>query len=104
LAFLGPDLKAVTGSSERIDREIDNVKEVAAKLENFPFDIFDQEKEETWKERYAIFENGFDAGVRATRDLIKQTFDKNLSSAEGAFDLLNKFKNIKTREEIKSEL
>jgi len=36
--------------------------------------------------------------------LINNTFSENLNSSEGAFDLLSKFQNVKTREEIKKLL
>jgi dynein heavy chain len=40
-SLLGPDLKAVTGSSEQIDIVTDKVKECASKLESFPNEVFD---------------------------------------------------------------
>jgi hypothetical protein len=39
-SLLGPDLKAVTGSSEQIDIVTDKVKECVGKLEDFPHNIF----------------------------------------------------------------
>lgn len=36
--------------------------------------------------------------------LIETTFSINLNSSEGAFDLLSKFQNVKTREKIKELL
>lgn len=53
-SLLGPDLKAVTGSSEQIDIVTDKVKECASKLESFPNDVFNPEYEENWK---ILFEN-----------------------------------------------
>jgi len=38
-----------------------------------------------------------------TATLISNTFQNRLSSAEGAFDLLAKFKNVKTRKRIEDE-
>ena len=45
-SLLGPDLKAVTGSSEQIDIVTDKVKECASKLESFPNDVFNADYEE----------------------------------------------------------
>ena len=53
------------------------------------------------------YEN-FNASTKAIESdiitLITDTFKKNLNSSESAFDLLNKFKNIKTRDRIEKEL
>lgn len=53
-SLLGPDLKAVTGSSEQIDIVTEKVKECAYKLGDFPNDIFNQEYENDWR---ALFDN-----------------------------------------------
>lgn len=42
-SLLGPDLKAVTGSSEQIDIVTDKVKESVGKLEGFPNDVFNSD-------------------------------------------------------------
>jgi hypothetical protein len=36
--------------------------------------------------------------------LIAQTFEKKLNSSQGAFELLAKFRNVKTRPKIEEEL
>lgn len=103
-AFLGPDLKAVTGDSEQIDLINDKVKEALSKLEGFPNDVFNSEYDEQWK---MIFD-GFNASIAQIEDetvnMIDQTFKDKLTSSEGAFDLLNKFKNIQTRKKIEEKL
>ena len=45
-SLLGPDLKAVTGSSEDIDEVTDRVKESVGKLESFHYDVFNSEHQE----------------------------------------------------------
>ena len=42
-SLLGPDLKAVTGSSEQIDIVTDKVKDCVGKIEGFPHDVFNGE-------------------------------------------------------------
>ena len=39
-----------------------------------------------------------------TKSMINTTFKEKLTSSEGAFDLLNKFKNIETPKKIGEEL
>ena len=41
-AILGPDLEAVTGSSETIEAEKEKVNDQVMKLESFPRDVFSE--------------------------------------------------------------
>ena len=54
-AILGPDLKAVTGSSEQINGETWKVKEQVSKLEGFNRDIFSEKNEAYWKNCFENF-------------------------------------------------
>lgn len=103
-SLLGPDLKAVTGSSEQIDIVTDKVKECATKLENFPNEVFHQEYEEPWKDLFENFKTQISQIEDETCNLINTTFKEKLNSAEGAFDLLHKFKNIMTRPAIEQQM
>lgn len=47
-AILGPDLKAVTASSDDIDRIADHVNEQTVKLEGFTSDVFNRESINEW--------------------------------------------------------
>jgi dynein heavy chain len=103
-AILGPDLKAVTGSSEQIDLETEKVKDQVRKLEAFPRDVFSEKYSQMWKQTFENFKSQIyqiDSHVVA---LIDKTFSDRLNSSEGAFDLLSKFQNVKTREAIKELL
>jgi len=40
--ILGPDLKAVTGSSTHVDEKATQVKELINKLKSFPYDVYDE--------------------------------------------------------------
>lgn len=79
------------------------MKECVGKLEDFPHDLFKQDYDEQWK---MIFE-GFNHSIAQIEDetcnLINTTFKEKLNSAEGAFDLLHKFKNINTRKRIEEQ-
>ena len=50
------------------------------------------------------FDNNIENIEQTTVQLINNTFKEKLNSSVGAFDLLDNFKNIDTREKIKQEL
>jgi dynein heavy chain len=104
ITLLGPDLKAITGSSEKIDTVSDKVAEYINKLKDFPIDVFKEEHKETWDSQFKQFLINIETVENDTIDLINSTFKTELKSAEGAFTLLLKFKDIKTRERIEKEL
>ena len=103
-AILGNDLKAVTGSSESIDQVTDRVKEQVRKLETFQNDVFNPEYYTEWKTTFQTFQSQIDLIEVDTVALINNTFKTKLNSSEGAFELLSKFKNVKTRQKIEDEL
>lgn len=103
-AILGADLKAVTGSSEQIDLENEKVRDQVRKLETFNRDVFSEKHAAAWQTTFDNFKSQIyqiDSHVVA---LIDKTFSDRLNSSEGAFDLLSKFQNVKTREAIKDLL
>jgi hypothetical protein len=99
-AILGNDLKAVTGSSEQINNFSDRVKEQVRKLETFSFDVFNPEYMAEWRTSFQNFQTSIDALEGETTHLISSTFKEKLTSSDGAFELLSKFKNIETRPKI----
>ena len=58
--LLGPDLKAVTGSSVKIDNVIDKIRDYTSKPENYPLDVFKEENEGSWKAVFHNFCNNID--------------------------------------------
>lgn len=102
-SLLGPDLKAVTGDAESIDEQKNKIVTEVAKLESFVYDVFAPEHHEEWRELYKAFEDAMRQSDGSCAHLIESSFNK-LKSSEGAFDLLNKFKNIKTRKAIEDQL
>jgi len=102
-AILGPDLKAVTGNAEQIDAENEKVKDQVRKLEAFPRDVFSdkQENQLKWKTLFQDFNNSIKSIDQQVVHLIEKTFSEQLNSSEGAFNLLSKFQNVKTRDAIK---
>ena len=103
-AILGPDLKAVTGDANSIDAETEKVKEQVKKLENIYTDVFSKQHEAQWKSRFSEFKTQIKQIDSHVVQLIEKTFADKLNSSEGAFNLLAKFQNIKTRAAIKDLL
>jgi dynein heavy chain len=69
-AILGPDLKQVTGDSDKIDMETDKVKDEVRKLENFNYDIFNHRHESRWKDLFQQFVHNTDGIDTAVLGLI----------------------------------
>jgi dynein heavy chain, axonemal len=101
--ILGPELKAVTGDSQAIDKVLEQVNDLVRPLETIPFDVFDRRFETSWMAVMNQFDEDVAKIEEATKTFINDSF-KNLRSAEGAFDLLQKFKHIKTRETINKQM
>jgi dynein heavy chain, axonemal len=104
VTLLGPDLKAITGSSDQIDQVSDRVTEYINKLKDFPLDVFKEENKESWDSLFKQFKKNIETVENDTLSLINSTFSNELKSSEGAFTLLLKFKNIRTRERIERQL
>ncbi len=102
-SLLGNDLKAVTGDADSIDEQKNKIITEVAKLESFVYDVFIPDHYEEWKELYKAFEDAMRQSDSSCVFLIDSSFTK-LKSSEGAFDLLNKFKDIKTRKSIEDQL
>jgi len=101
--ILGPELKAVTGDSQGIDDVLRRVEGLVVPLETVPFDIFDRRFQASWEAVMHRFNEDVAKIEDATKTFINESF-KKLRSAEGAFDLLQKFKHIKTRDSINKQM
>ena len=101
--FLGPELKAVTGDSQGIDQVMRRVDSLILPLKNVPFDIFDRRYKTSWDAVMSQFREKVDEIEGMTETFINNSFRK-LRSAEGAFDLLQKFQNIQSRESINRQM
>ncbi|KAK3281453.1 hypothetical protein CYMTET_10756, partial [Cymbomonas tetramitiformis] len=101
--FLGPELKAVTGDSLGIDEVIQRVAAMVEPIENLAFDAFDKRYSSQWQGVDAKFTTDKEQIERATRAFIDTSF-KKLRSAEGAFELLQNFKSIKSEGAINRQM
>lgn len=103
-AFLGTELKQVTGDADGIDRLREKVKDLVKPLEDFAFPIFNNNYAKTWEK---TFTDDFQAKVikkeEDTINVMNKSFSR-LPSSLGGFELLAKFKDIKTRDSIKQNM
>lgn len=101
--IFGPELKAVTGDPEQIDEVVRRVQELTVPFETCPFDIYNKKYATSWESLMIRFREQ----IVQIEDMAKHFIDasfKKLRSAEGAFDLLQHIKNIKSRESINAQL
>ncbi|KAJ3097104.1 Dynein heavy chain 10, axonemal [Phlyctochytrium planicorne] len=102
-SIFGPELKAVTGDPQQIDEVIKRVEALIIPFEQVPFDVFSKKYQSAWEALMSRFREQ----IIQIEDMAKQFIDasfKKLRSAEGAFDLLQNIKNIKSRESINAQL
>ncbi|KAI8847268.1 dynein heavy chain and region D6 of dynein motor-domain-containing protein [Chytridium lagenaria] len=121
-SIFGPELKAVTGDPQQIDEVIKRVEALIVPFEGVPFDVFRKRSRaennnflfflfflelEGYQGAWEALMSRFREQIVQIEDMAKQFIDasfKKLRSAEGAFDLLQNIKNIKSRESINAQL
>lgn len=101
--IFGPELKAVTGEPKRIEEVLNRVKNLINKFKAISFDIFANKNFIAWEREMEEFNHEVSEIEVEAKVFINQSF-KKLRSAEGAFDMLLRFKNIRSREAINSEM
>jgi dynein heavy chain, axonemal len=103
ISFLGEDLKKVTGDTQGIDDVVEQVKSVSKPLEAIAKVFLLDANSKPWNAPYAKFKEEVKVIENKTIDMIDTAFRK-LRSAEGAFDLIQNLKNVRTRESIKEQM
>ncbi|XP_069071115.1 dynein axonemal heavy chain 10 [Pleurodeles waltl] len=101
--IFGPELKAVTGDPKRIDDVIRRVDGLVVPVQTLTFDPFNIKYSHQWK---AVMDNiNFEvmAIEGEAKNFIDESF-KTLRSSEAAFDMLLKFKHIRSREAINKQM
>uniref|UniRef100_A0A672KU77 Dynein heavy chain 10, axonemal-like n=1 Tax=Sinocyclocheilus grahami TaxID=75366 RepID=A0A672KU77_SINGR len=101
--IFGPELKAVTGDPKRIDEVLHRVNCLVEPIEEVSFDPFDIRKMSSWKMVMQEFRTEVQAIEREAINFINYSF-KTLRSSSAAFDLLLKFKHIRSRDAINNQL
>lgn len=101
--FLGPELKSVTGDSKGIEEIQSRVNKLISPFDSVSFRIFDRSRRANWEAVMAQFQQQVEEIENLTRKFIDSSFQK-LRSAEGAFNLLQNFQNIQSRESINRQM
>ena len=101
--IFGTELKAVTGDPKSIEEVLQRVESLKAPLLTVEFDPFDQRHQFAWNHKMDTFHQKVVAIENKAKHFIDDSF-KTLRSAEGAFDMLQNFKNIRSREAINRQM
>ena len=101
--IFGPELKAVTGEPKRIEEVLQRVRNLVVRIKTVQFDIFSSKNSTNWKRVLEEFYHEVGEIESEAKIFINQSF-KKLRSAEGAFEMLLRFKNIRSREAINDEM
>ncbi|CAK8985449.1 unnamed protein product [Durusdinium trenchii] len=100
--FLGPELKEVTGDSQGIDQLLKEVEALKTDFRNVK-NVFDDFHYSNWESSIAKFKERVTVIEERAIKFLNRSF-QNLRSAEGAFKLLQNFKNIESRERINKKM
>uniref|UniRef100_H3BAL0 Dynein axonemal heavy chain 10 n=1 Tax=Latimeria chalumnae TaxID=7897 RepID=H3BAL0_LATCH len=101
--IFGAELKAVTGDPKRIDDVLRRVDGLLIPIEELYFDPFNVRNTNLWKALMEDFKVEVVAIEKEAKNFIDESF-KTLRSAEAAFDMLLKFKHIRSRETINRQM
>ncbi|XP_069379878.1 dynein axonemal heavy chain 10 isoform X1 [Paralichthys olivaceus] len=101
--IFGPELKSVTGEHKRIDEVLCRVEGLVVPIEGVNFNPFNMCKKSSWKMIMKDFDTTAQAIEGEAINFIDQSF-KTLRSSAAAFDMLLKFKHIRSREAISKHL
>eukprot|EP00398_MALV-I-01_sp_L67-1_P000765 gene765-501_t len=100
--FLGPELKEFTGDSHGIDQLLDSVRSLTSGFKTIP-QVFEDRFRNTWDTFFANFKEQVEKIEKKATAFLDKSFQK-LRRAEGAFQLLRKFKNIESRDKINKKM
>jgi dynein heavy chain len=101
--IFGDELKSVTGNPQVIDDVIVRVRGLLDPLERVDFDPTERRNAAAWAKVMAAFREQVARIEGEARFFIDASF-RSLRSAQGAFDMLQNFQHIKTRETITTQL
>ncbi|XP_067910592.1 dynein axonemal heavy chain 10 isoform X4 [Heterodontus francisci] len=101
--IFGPELKAVTGDPKRIDDVVKRVNDLVVPITQLSFDLFNIRHTQMWKVVMEDFDTQVQLIEGEAKNFIDESF-KSLRSAEAAFDMLLRFKHIRSREAINKQM
>ncbi|XP_067862341.1 dynein axonemal heavy chain 10 [Heptranchias perlo] len=101
--IFGPELKAVTGDPKRIDDVIQRVNDLVVPIVELPFDMFNIRHTQMWRVVMEDLDSQVQLIEGEANNFIDESF-KSLRSAEAAFDMLLRFKHIRSREAVNKQM
>ncbi|KAG7265791.1 LOW QUALITY PROTEIN: hypothetical protein CRUP_036669 [Coryphaenoides rupestris] len=101
--IFGPELKDVTGDPERINDVLRRVDSLVVPIQEVSFDPFSMQQRSGWITIMQDFNTKVMAFEEEAISFIDQSF-KKLRSATAAFDMLLKFKHIRSREALNKQM
>ncbi|TPX31992.1 hypothetical protein SmJEL517_g04802 [Synchytrium microbalum] len=102
-SIFGAELKAVTGDPTQIDEVVKRVEALSGPFESITFDIWNRRNQSFWDSLMQRFREQTAQIEEMARSFLDASF-KKLRSAEGAFDLLQNVRSVKSRESINRQL
>ncbi|TPX37396.1 hypothetical protein SeMB42_g06902, partial [Synchytrium endobioticum] len=102
-SIFGAELKAVTGDPTQIDEVVKRVEALSVPFESITFDIWNKRNQQFWDTLMQRFREQTAQIEEMARSFLDASF-KKLRSAEGAFDLLQNVRSVKSRESINKQL
>ncbi len=97
--FLGPELRAVTDDTTQVDKVVARVEALKEPLTSITYNAFDRRYDESWQSLIDQFNANVASIEEQSIHFIDDAFQK-LRSAEGAFELVENFQNVKSRDVI----
>lgn len=91
------------GSANEVDRLLVKIYILTKPFSEIEFDPFKLSNERHWTSIMNTFWSDVESLETAVKAFVDTSF-KNLRSAEGAFEMLMRFKNIKSREAINEQM
>uniref|UniRef100_UPI00398F6830 dynein axonemal heavy chain 10 isoform X2 n=1 Tax=Pristiophorus japonicus TaxID=55135 RepID=UPI00398F6830 len=101
--IFGPELKAVTGDPKRIDDVVKRVNDLVVPIVELSFDMFSIRHTHMWSVVMEDFYTQVEIIEGEAKNFIDESF-KSLRSAEAAFDMLLRFKHIRSREAVNRQM
>ena len=101
--IFGPELKAVTGNSDGIEAMLQKVNTLMLDIETVRFDPFDPSQRQNWTSKMDRFQHEVKLIEEEANQFIDDSF-QSLRSAEGAFEMMQNFKHIRSRDAINATM
>ena len=95
--FLGPELRAVTDDTTQVDKVVARVEALKEPLTSITYNAYDRRYDESWQSLMDQFNADVASIEEQSIHFIDDAFQK-LRSAEGAFELVENFQNVQSRD------